>query len=257
MAATTFSSPYLYLDTTPTSVSVWLAGSPASGDEALVDAAIAAHTGPPAPLKLWRYLPSDERGRDHRVVNYGIGLTARLHEHIDEMFRGEVRRIGFYAPDDHDDEIVRETMVYTRAANGLALSRTTTRTWFREDGTPHPLTKVTVKDYEAHPIHQMQEGVRRRQNVVDELTLQVLGMLVVTQTNGDVAAAEALGSAFMLTHETCTTNYLRNGDNAMLQAEINADTTTWLENDLTALGMPGMTIRQVLVASLAGIMETP
>jgi hypothetical protein len=218
-------------------------------------AIVEAHSGAPAPLKLWRYVAAGDIGRDHRAIDFGVGLTTRLHEQVTVMFRGEVRQVGFFAPDNHTDEIVRETMVYVRSANGLAVSRTTTRTWFREDGTAHPVAKVTTKDYAADPVHQMQEGARRRQNVVDRLTIDVLGMLMATQTAGDVAAAETIGAGFMLTHSSAVTTYLRTGANALLQAEVTADTAAWLDNDLAALGMGGVTIRQAIVASLLGIME--
>jgi hypothetical protein len=171
------------------------------------------------------------------------------------MFRGEVRRVGFFDPDDLTTEVVREDVVYTRAANGLALSRETVRTWFCEDGTAHPVGKTSTKVYSDDPVEQMDEGERRRGNVIKRLTIDVLGMLAATQTAGNLVAAELLGRDFTDLHAAAITSYLRIGDNATLQGEVVADPTPWLDNDLAAVGAPGVTIRQAIVSALAGIME--
>jgi hypothetical protein len=220
-----------------------------------VTAVVAAHAGPASPLKLLRYITAEDRGRSHVAIDYKTGLNTRLHRKLVTMFRGEIREVHYTDPDDYDDIILRVGVVYVRSANGLATSRTTTRTWVREDGSDHPATKVTVKDYASDPVLQMQEGARRRQNVIDKLSIDVLGMLAYTQTGGDIAAAEVLGAAFMLSHNAAVTTFLRAGANAQLQADVTADVTAWLNNDLAAMGMPGVSIRQVILGSLLGISE--
>jgi hypothetical protein len=171
------------------------------------------------------------------------------------MYRGEVREVHYTNPSDYSDVMLKVTVTYTRAPNGLVLSRIVTRTWVCEDGTDHPDQKITSKDYSPDPVHQMQEGIRRRENVINQLTIQVLGMLMAIRTAGDPSAAEVLGATFMMTLESYTTNFIRTGDNQTIRGVVMTDTTEWLDDDLTALGMPGVTIRYVIYDSLAGIMD--
>ena len=225
-------------------------------EKAALDGIAAAHDGlPVSALWLDDFLPNGYA--DHRAVDYKTGLLSRLYKVLHSVFRGEVREVRYYTDATKNDLVLKVEVVYTRTSNGLATSRTTTRTWYRRDGTPHPLTKVTLKEYDD--LMQMQEGKRRRGNVVDQLTLDVLMMLVVTETGGDIPAAEAIGMVYMGKYSVALSNYVRTGDMSFkvppASPNITDDTEDWLDNDLALIGMPGVTIRMAILNSLKGIMD--
>ena len=198
-----------------------------------------------ANLKIWAYVPDWWPGqeRDHILLDYGVrGLAFRLHSVITDQYLGEVRQIAYYPDSDNtdtDDRVLVEDISYTRSANGLALTQTKTVTWFNTDGTAHPTTKSWTKIYSG--IEQMQEGYRRRDTNVKYTLIDVLTWLVVTETAGDVGAAEALGIPYFAGKESIVQVYKDVGDGATVQADIDGDTETWLDNSLVPLGFPGGT----------------
>jgi hypothetical protein len=190
----------------------------------------------PSRLKLDSYLPEGDKGRDHRVIDYKSGLITRLYKKLSVVFRGEVRQVQYFADNTETDLVLQVDIVYNRTGNGLAVDRTTTRTWYKEDGSTHSATKTTVKEYDT--LHQMIEGRRRRTNVINMLTIDVLNMLVVTSavdplnpTAQEIVDAEALGSTFMESYSGNIQTYIGTGDLSWVGTPgVGNDSTSWLDN---------------------------
>jgi len=223
------------------------------------------YLGTPKPLRVSEYLPDGITVDDPRGYDYVIGLKERLHEYVVVMFRGEVREMGYYDmasvaanPDDPEQwvRVVGEFIEYTRDAMDLATSRVTTRKWYCTDGTFDSRIKVTTKRYTG--MTAMDEGNRRRVNVVNYSSILILGLLAMTETGGDLHAAEVLGRAFTTLYQPQISNFIRVGDDA-LQVAIEADTTTtWLDNDMEPVGYPaGTTFRDVIIAEILDISDPP
>ena len=237
-----------------------------AGEVTTLDGAVAAHQAAFVPastslLTIERYV-SGGLG-DHRVFDYKAGLLESLHKKVEVMFRGEVRQVRYFDVDSVEanpsDEnlwtkVLQVDVVYVRDASDLATSRTTTRTWYREDASAHPGVKLTKKIYA--PFQQMLEAVRRRQNVIDGAALTILGLIAMTETAGDIPAAEDIAQAFTSDYDLELNNYVRVGSNEFSTKLLADTTTTWFDNDLTALGYPaGTTIRDVIYSEIRSIAD--
>lgn len=229
-------------------------------DEAAIDALVAAHNGAEHTLKIARYADID----DHTTHDYTAGLHQRLHKVVQTMFRGEVRSVDYFDmtgvladPDPATwDCVLMVAVVYTRDATGLATSRETTRTWCQEDGSPHPVNKVTHKIYSN--FEAMGEGTRRRQNVIEDVSLTLVGLLLYSGAASDYADAVAKGTSFTSMYDSEINNYVRVGSDELDTAVLADTTTTWLDQDLTALGYPGgTTIRDVIDGEIDDIIAPP
>ena len=222
-------------------------------------------------------------GMDHRQVNYRTGLISSLHRHIDfndptSWKRGEYRKVEFYADTQRTKLVIKSEMTYKRQPNGMLtrvrddaewadpdyFGRRCIRTWYRKDGTAHPVTKITFKTYNLEEA--MEEGERRRTNVKRRLKTDVLSMLVATRavnpaepTPQEIAAAEADGRTFLQTYRNELSDYIESGDLDFkvppAVPNITDDTSAWLSNDVTPYGWTGPTIRDEILNSLKEIME--
>jgi hypothetical protein len=241
-----------------------------AGDETTLDGVVAAYTPPnTSPLKLFRYALASG---DHRSINYATGLTTKLHKYVDvdddtSWFRGETRRLEYHATPEHNDKVLQLVTEWVRNADGTVTvinpaaqwgdadfrGSRTTWTWYREDGTPHPTTKVAVFTYTGRQA--MQAGRDRRQDLIDELEARVLFLLLATG-----AGTEADGMAYMAKYSSELSNYHRNGDLSFktppATPNITDDTEPWLGADVSAHGYPpGTTIKDVILESLKTIYE--
>lgn len=151
-------------------------------------------------VKIFRYLPGHGRNPTQPPIdlNYKTGLSGAL---VPErtFIQGELQRVDWHADENLDDLIIRADMIYARDQIGFAEERTTTRTWYLEDGTAHPDVKVTKKLYRLEPQLQEREAKVRRGNIIDRLFVAVTAHLVFEEQ--DVMAGIALGQAFLQTHK--------------------------------------------------------
>lgn len=253
------------------------AGEPSGADITAIDGAVAAHTGP-SPLVIAPLLPEADKDRDIRAVDYtGSGLAnGSLHKVVTTRFRGEVRQVDYYLDPTLADKVLTVTIWadaaltspgYSRTANGLAVERWTKREWFREDGSV-AAEKVSHKKYDDDPIKQMTEGERRRRNVIQQLTIEVLNMRVATTaadpanpTLQEILDAEADGNAVLNAYDTEIGSYIKTGfidwrDNTstpLHTPNLDDDTTAWLDDNVTAYGWTGPTIRDEIQSHLVEI----
>lgn len=243
-------------------------------EQTALDTIVANHDGQPfPPLAISQFTLSEA---DHRTIDYKTGLTARLHKVISTMYRGEVRVVDYYTDETETTLVLKvrmcsdencEALGYVRTSLGQPVERWTERVWYREDGEAHPDKKVTHKVYVHDPVSQMNEGIRRRQNQIDKLSVDVLNAYVFTTavdpmnpTQEEIDAAYNAVTTYVDKYEADITTYIRSARNDFLtpphDPNVTDDTEEWLDNDVTGMGYPaGWTIRTIILESVKNISE--
>jgi hypothetical protein len=131
--------------------------------------------------KIYRYIPNANK---HYNLNeapvehdYKTGLSTNL---FPKRFfnKGELYKTEWYADEEFTDLIINVDIVYTRDHIGFPLYRNTTRTWYMENGDPHPTTKITKKIYSNDLTDQINEGIKRRQNLYNGIQMPIVGMMM-------------------------------------------------------------------------------
>lgn len=142
--------------------------------------------------------------------------------------------------------VVKENFVYTRDADELAESRTMDITWYRKDGVEHLDKKNRLKYYT--PEQAIQEGIRRRHNIVEYMQLPIVGM-IAQFTPTTVSNAIDLGAAFIDEYTTQIDTYILTPRTNSFQDAVTNDpatTHTWLTLDVGG----GTTIRDYILDQL-------
>ena len=259
-----------------TDVNVIFDVEPDASDKAEVDAAAAVHDGEDeADLAITDLLVEVDKGRDVRVVDYKTGLIERLHKVVTNVYRGEVREVDYFVDATEADLVLSvkvyadeacTTLGYSRNSLGSPVERWTRRTWYRKDGSVG-VTKTTHKVYTHDPAAQMREGMRRRTNVIDKMSIDVLQAHVFTTatdpmspTDLELATSYNVVTEYMDKYEASVTTFIRTGRHDFTEPpdnpNITDDTESWLDNDVEAMGYPaGWTIRAILLESIKNISE--
>lgn len=192
------------------------------------------------PLEEWRVPPY--------TYNYKNALDIRLHPKR-TFIKGELTKVEFYSSYDpgtetFDDLVVQEDYVYIRE-NGFVSSRELTITWVLADGTLSPNTKTRIKYYDQGAA--LAEGKRRRKNLINNLSIQIVGLIAATE-GVTVEEATATGEAFLDKHSADISTFELSGSDVLPQA-IAADTEElWLDNPLPQ--DPETTIREFIISEL-------
>lgn len=240
-----------------------------------LDIVLASHKGDSSPELVLKGLTLNNY-RDHRGVNYKTELKSRLHKEVSDMYRGEVREVNYFT-DETKTTLVLKVQVfsdeecttpgYSRNSLGQPVERWTKRTWYKEDGSAHPETKITHKVYTHDNVSQMREGIRRRNNTIDKLMVDVLRAYVFTTavdpmnpTAEEMTAAYNALAVYTDGYEAEITTFIRVGSNSFLtppaSPNVTDDTETWLDNSVVAMGYPaGWTVRTILLEGIKNISD--
>ena len=181
--------------------------------------------------KIWSHVTGVESlQRDNPTsVNYKTQLTTRLHP-VYTIDKGYLIKVEYYADhEDADSLILQVDVVYDDDAR----SRTTTRQYTTEHGDLGDYKKVGVKRYNARQWARVQ--IKRRQNVIEELTAQA-------ETFGILEFVQDLWRA--LSSEL--TSYVNTGDQSLVQSVATYE-GAWLESPSS---VEGVTLRQAILAQL-------
>ena len=134
-------------------------------------------------IKVYRYVDTQfvDKKNPPKGLDYKIGLTTRLFENPYINNYGFLERMDYYARStynpttkgwDFADKIISEYYNYTiDPATKYVVARTKIITWFREDGTPHPSTKVMFKPYTF--LEMDEEAIRRRSNIITGVKIEL------------------------------------------------------------------------------------
>jgi len=204
-------------------------------------------------VKIHHYIdedPHDAYTPPHEH-NYISGTTVKFFPKR-TMVKGEVTCVDYFLDEALTDLILKVEITYNRDSLGLAVDRTVTRSWYREDDLPHPSTKVTKKIYTINPSDQTKEAKRRRQNIIDRLLLVVLGMMIGTMPGETIDDILTDGRAFVLEFKSEFDTYVDSGG-AEIVVTVSGATTSgitgvWLDNVAIA---PTTTIRQYMMGELS------
>jgi len=212
----------------------------------------------PLDCRIYRFIQVNNHDKDIAPIdhNYNTGLTTTLWPKRD-FSSGELYRVCWFADQAKTEIVIKVDIVYNRDPLGFPIDRTTTRTWFREDGTEATPTKMTVKEYYADPILQLKEGVTRRGNLRTNLIANVMGMMmaVVPLLSGETEAERQarvvlLGRNFLALYKKEFNDFVDDSNKAIINLVLQAQ-DFWLElpNPLA----PTTTIRDYVIAELSSL----
>lgn len=196
-------------------------------------------------------------------VNYNMELSVSLYPKR-VMVQGEVTQVDWYTDVELTDKVINVGIVYIRDGNGFAVSRTTTRTWINGDGSPNTDTKITYKDYTINSIEQINEGQRRRGNIVSGIQIPTMGLMMEALMPPPESKTQLeiimMGREFMDRFEEEFNKFIDNsstitdsqnpnfGKKSVVVAFENA-ADSWLDSTPPSAG--GATIRQYLIAQFS------
>ena len=203
-------------------------------------------------IQIYNYTNSNE---DFQEINYKTGLNSRLHAKR-TFVKGELQKAEWYAYYDglnYENKILDVDVIYNRDALGFADSRITTRTWYYEDGTPCDEKKITTKYY-TDPVERIQEGKRRRGNLIDILMNNTMGLMIETMAADPLDPVEVggiiqQGRDLMKEYQGDITAFIEESHTAFIDSLTNDTTHTWLDNQPVSLG-GSTSIRNYLIAEL-------
>jgi len=206
-----------------------------------------------------------------KLIDYKTGLTQNAHPYR-EFTNGFLTKVTWYKEHDnaaadpehsssYSEPVIDVGINYNIGANDFVTDRTTTRKWYHEDGTLSADTgswKVTTKHYTNEGA--MKEGRRRRNNIIVKLQKDVVGMIMITHPS-TLAEAQTYGQDFFIDFYTEITLYEQiNHRSASVGISTDGilDKVTqapigqypWINNDLAAFGLPGVSIKSYIGGSL-------
>lgn len=170
--------------------------------------------------------------------------------------QGELTRVEYYdsfnpSANTYSELVVVEDRKYYRI-NQLLNSRVMNIAWILNDGVTTGYTKTTYKNYT--PLEAIQAGQARRQNVIADLEINVIGLLMQLGTGGtgtttlNSLQAQMNGAPFLSTYNAQISKFVQGFEQDIKDA-IAADTIyPWLNLVIPNTG--GITIRQYLIAGL-------
>lgn len=156
----------------------------------------------------------------------------------------------------YSDPILLYTATYSIKPDGYVGYRTVTRKWYRLDGTLDTDAKITVKYYE--PLEARKEAIRRRQNLINNLIIETVGLIMMTNPNEltTTLIAEKDAIPFMEEISVGISKYYEYGNTTDTQGnpcKLIQDITTSQYTRLNAY-VPGtndtVTIRQYIISRL-------
>jgi hypothetical protein len=233
----------------------------------------------PIATKYPTYLPGNEyeidelvtddlKGTDPRNINYKTQLVNALFPKR-TFDKGHLIKVEYYK--EHDiptntftglvltvDVVYDMTNAETYQSSEKVNERTTTRTWRRRNGKMNS-TKVTKKHYSDITL-QREEGKRRRTNIFNLVSVDLVTCLTVLIHAGDQQTAENDALVLMAAYNSEVSQYFEVGGGALITA-INDDAVFgWLDTvvpDVNPINLlvpdaVGGTIRAHVVEMLKG-----
>jgi hypothetical protein len=169
--------------------------------------------------------------------------------------KGELNLVNYYSDAAKTDLILRVEMVYVRDSMGFPQSRTVTRTWFNEDGSEASPTKISTKIYPDNLTTYLNEGVRRRTNLLDILSAEVLQFRnlydpIVTGEAANIRYQRIVesGRRFKKLYHSEFDSFIDDANRDSIIAKMTDAEDFWLDTNIVHLSK---TIRQHILDQLA------
>lgn len=200
-----------------------------------------------SPLVPWIYNYTTLR-IDHRFIDFIRSVDTRLAP-VKTVEFGNILNIDYVDPD--GNLVVREANKYVYQVPGvihsLVMQRIKTFTWFRRDGTAHPLTKTIVKNYGLDQA--LAAASKRRQLLIEQLETEVFGYLFFAVFAGDPIQTAAAAESFRDAHIEEVNSYLGSSRTDRLIEAFATDTQhPWLDTPIDP--ETGATIRQIAISRI-------
>lgn len=224
--------------------------------------------------KIYQFAKEEAAHKHFHNIDYKKELTVSLIP-VRTITKGEVTNVKWYSS--LSAELVPENLVidvdivYIRDTSGFATSRVVTRTWINEDESENSETKATNKYYFINPSDMIDEGLKRRKLLVNNIQIPVLTFMseVLMPQGYSQEAVVLMGRDFMDFYESDLNNFVENSSTITDPADenfgektvvvhfsnndsdgINADYNLWLDDAPASLG--GLTtIRQYLISEFS------
>jgi len=164
--------------------------------------------------------------------------------------KGELLKVEYYGEYDSNTQTysrlcIVENRVYNRQ-NGFLFNRAMQIDWYKSDGTVGA-TKNTLKYYNT--FDAIIAGNNRRDNIINEIKIVVVGLIQMTQQIS-LDAAQAIGKDFLTAISSNVTLYIKGNEQELLD-QITTDTTfAFLDNVITMAGTNAFTIRMYILDAL-------
>lgn len=205
--------------------------------------------------KIYRYFDGDLM--DKSEPPFSVDYRKLDHHKLQKVCvfnRGRVMEKGFYhsATKDPLGRLVGHDLVvlerYTwKDVNGMLDERTVEYIWVREDDSLGSSKGPFVTNVSSDDA--IKEGITRRNNVINNMSPTVIGMLAMTETNGDGALAKSIGQSFMGSQLGLIQEYIQTSSTSLYGA-IGANLVdAWLNNVIDAES--GATIRHYIMGELS------
>lgn len=210
----------------------------------------------PQHVKIYRFITIPNHDLTYAPIDhdYKRGLTISLYP-VMSFNKGELYNVKYYSDAAKTDLILDVSMAYVRDVLGFPQTRTVTRTWFREDGSSASPTKLTTKIYPDNLTTYLNEGVRRRGNLIDILTAEVLQFRVLYEPlQGTETSAEKYvrivnsGRKFKRLYDVDFDTFIKDAYRDGLVSTIESAGDAWLDIDIVHLSK---TIRQYILDEIS------
>jgi hypothetical protein len=174
-------------------------------------------------------------------VNKGQPLTSMYYQNATRELDGSIT---------YDTPICKIDWTFYRDAGGFILQVVKLLQWYNDDDTLAAETKDIGKTYDPFKdtAARMDEVIQRRTRIVEDVKLQIGGMLYTVVLPGqDIQAALDVGRVFLAKHGNAIGAYRRDA-NMQLLADLANDDTPWLDTIISA--DPLLTIRDKVILDL-------
>ena len=173
-------------------------------------------------------------------IDYGIVPSPRLEKKL-TFLHGELIKVEYYGnynevTDEFEKPVIVEETVYVRDAKKYAKERTTTISWYLNDGSLHSVTKERKKHYRGK-AEKIAESKRRRGNIITDLISRSIDSPIEDDIITTFKALADQEEAFILT------------GSSDLSTAITNSTDAWLDLDIP--DFPGVTMRMFVLDELS------
>ena len=236
-----------------------------SADKSTLDSIIANHQ-PASTLKIYRFMHDPvPYPKTYPPLDHDFGLDdLEKRKVLNAGDHGDVKLIEYYgsfdpATDTYTDLVVDRKFTITYDPN-MWIKVVETITWYREDGTPHPVTKAITRTYKGKRWVKWLRN--KRKEILNWLKYWVMTAMFQTAPTGGLPGPASstfvqdtmdMGAQWFASHSKAIQDYIETY-NKQVVTDITNDTTAWLDNVVPNGLVPGLasgkTIRQMITDEL-------